>query len=208
MKLSPVIAPVLLLALSLSACGDDEDPTTPPTSASPTATASASATAEAPKSSADLVMAPGRIGPAEVGMSKSEALETGLFDADVKIKGEVCDGVEPLQWKSAFTGVDVLTSEAGDIVSLGTFEADGPRTEDDLGVGSTYGDLVDTYGAELTDPEEAGYGQAGAYVKDGNRWLGFLFGDVESASAVVSDTEVTFVEATAGDKPGLMRDGC
>lgn len=208
MKLSPVIASVLLLALPLSACGDDEDPTTTPTSASPSATATTIATPEAPQTASDLVIAPGQIGPAEAGMSKSEALETGLFNADVKIKGEVCDGVQPLEWKKAFAGVDVLTSEAGDIVSLGAFEADGPRTEDDLGVGSRYGDLVDAYGSDLTKPEDAGYGQAGVFVKDGDRWIGFLFGDATAADDVETDSEVTFIEVTAGEKPGLMRDGC
>jgi hypothetical protein len=197
-----------VLAMTVAACG--EDPAEPAASPSPTPPASSStpsAEPTGPTSSADLELAPGRVGPITVGTSTADALETGLFDADVQ-PAEGCE--KPLVWKDDFVGVDVVTGADGTITSLGVRHADGPRTADGLGVGSRFGELIETYGGDLSAPEVAGYGQVGVYVRQGDDWLGFLFGDATSIEQVDNDPgfEVTFAEATRFEKPGLMRDGC
>ena len=212
MKLTTVAAVALLFLLPLAACGDDEPdtsgtPTTTATSAAPTTTVP---TADA-ASSADLELGPGRVGPVEVGMTKAQAVATGLFDADVdRGEGETCGGVQPLLWKDRFKGVDVLTDDQGTIVSMGVTSAGGPRTKEGFGVGTRFGELIEVYGGDLGAPEAAGYGQVGVYVQDDDAWLGYLFGDADSVEKLDNDPglEVTFVEVTRGDKPGLMRDGC
>lgn len=205
------LAVTTLLLLPLAACGDDEpadDPTTPATSQATMPTPEPTADAA---SSADLELGPGRVGPVEVGMTKAQAVATGLFDADVdRGEGETCGGVQPLLWKERFKGVDVLTDDQGTIVSMGVTSAGGPRTKDGFGVGTRFGELIEVYGGDLSAPEEAGYGQVGVYVQDDDAWLGYLFGDADSVEKLDNDPglEVTFVEVTRGDKPGLMRDGC
>ncbi len=204
------VAAVLLLALA--ACGDDEPettPTTPATSATPTPRATTAAP-DVPASSAELELAPGRVGPVEVGMTKTEAAATGVFDVDVTSSPDGCEGTRPLVWKKQFQGVDVLTDDSGSVVSLGVSSADGPRTEQDFGVGTTFGQLIEVYGGDLSAPEEAGYGQVGVFVQDGERWLGYLFGEAASIDQLDNDPglKVTFAEVTEGEKPSLMRDGC
>ncbi len=208
MKLSPAVAAAVLMLLPLTACTGGDEPTEDPTT--PTPSSSSTPTASSPTASSDLIVAPGRFGPAEVGMTQDEAVATGLFDADVKFQGEACEGVHPLQWKKAFTGVDVLTDESGTIVSMGTAESDGPRTEVGFGVGTTFDELIEGLGEQLSDPEPAGYGQVGVFVHNDDDWLGFLFGDAESVEQLGNDhgMQVTFVEVTEGEKPALMRDGC
>jgi len=200
-------------ALVGSATGCTGGSAGPATSATPSAvvtTPSAEPEPEpsGPQSSADLELAPGRIGPVSVGANKDDAVATGLFDADL-VGDEPCDA-RLLEWKSQFTGVDVLTDDTGTIVSFGVGSADGPRTATGLGVGSTFGELIESYGGDLSAPESAGYGQVGVYVQDGNDWLGFLFGDATSVTQVNNDPgfKVTFAEATKMAQPALIRDGC
>lgn len=82
----------------------------------------------------------------------------------------------------------------------------GPQTAAGVGVGSTLGELKEAYAADLSDPADAGYGQSGAFLSEGDAWIGFLF---DPAAADVSDSSpVTFIEVTKGNKPDLMRDGC
>lgn len=199
-------------SLALTACtdgGQDEpEPTATNSSESPSATtASTSPTTEAPvalPSIDELLIAPGRVGPVRAGMTKDEALATGLFDADVEVPGEGCGRVEPLAWKADYTSsLDVLTKDDGTVVSLG-IRGDQPRTADGLGVGSTLRQVSQVHeNAELT---EAGFGQTGVFVTEGEQWLGFLFdADPETIS---QKSKVLMVEVTQGTKPDLMRDGC
>ncbi len=207
MKLRVMLVSAVLLTAT-AACGSDAaEP-----AASPTPTAVATTTAppsdsEAPTSSADLELAPGRIGPVQVGINQDAAVATGLFDADVD-GGDGCSF--PLRWKDAFTGVDVIADSDGTITSLGTTAADGPRTADGLGVGSTFGELIEIYGGALGAPEPAGFGQVGIFVRDGDSWLGFLLGEATTVEQVDNDPgfKVTFTEATKFAKPDLIRDGC
>jgi len=209
MRLTPVALAAVLLLAPLSACSDDE-PTTSPTPTASATTSQTPTTDAPPATSADLVVAPGRIGAAEVGMSQDDAVATGLFDADVEYQDEVCEGIDLLRWKEQFEGVDVLTDEDGTIVSMGVWDAAGPRTEVGFGVDTTFDELIEGFGEQLSEPESAGYGQVGVWVQDGQKWLGFLFGQAESVEQLGNDhgQQVTFMEVTTDHKPALIRDGC
>jgi hypothetical protein len=195
----------LVLVFVLVRDGDDETPaaaTTTATSVVTTATTAPPAT-KAP-TAGPLVVAPGRVGAAQVGMSKSQAAATGLFDTDVDFGADDCRGVQPLQWKKAFGSVDVLTDDSGAITSMGVTQG-GPETAKGIGVGSSLGEVMAAY-PDLSPVAEAGFDQAGAYLSSNNLWLGFLF-DVK-AIGITDESKVTFMEVTRGSKPDLIRDGC
>jgi hypothetical protein len=136
------------------------------------------------------------------GITKDEAVATGLFDADV-------DGVEgctfELQWKKEFKGVDVLTLENGTVSSLGV-TAGGPKTSEGVGVGSTLAEVKAAY-PELSAVEAAGFDQAGAFHTVGDDHIGFLFGDA-TPTKIIDASKVSFMEVTTGKKPELIRSGC
>jgi hypothetical protein len=138
-------------------------------------------------------------------MTKEDALATGLFDADIPAPVEGCPA-PPLAWKDPFKrDVDVVTDGAAKVVGFGVF-GKGPKTKSGIGIGSTLADLKGAYGDDLTGPAEAGYGQSGTYVKDGDGWIGFL---LNPAPAEIKDTSaISFIEVSKGHKPDLMRDGC
>jgi len=197
--------------LALTGCSDSPDETPDATastasSATPSATTEPTPTSEptALPSIEQLVVAPGRIGPVRVGMTRDEALDTGLFDEDVPVGGEECGRAEPLGWKPDYaSSLDVLTKEDGTVVSLGV-RGEQPRTADGLGVGSTLRQVSAVY--ETAEMTEAGYGQTGVFVTEGDAWLGFLFD--ENVDAIDSRSKVTMLEVTSGTRPDLMRDGC
>ena len=197
-------------ALALGACSespdDTPDPATSATSAAPSPTTeppSLEPSAALPTLE-ELTVAPGAVGPVRTGMSRDEALATGLFDADVEVPGEECGRSEPLGWKADYaSSLDVLTKEDGTVVSLGV-RGEQPRTADGLGVGSTLKDVTGVY--ETAEMVEAGYGQTGVFVTEGDAWLGFLF--TEDPESIGPTSEVLMVEVTAGTRPDLMRDGC
>jgi hypothetical protein len=168
----------------------------------PSTTAETSETTAAPADSSELVVIPGGIGPVKTGITKDQALATGLFDADVK-------GVEgctfELQWKKTFGGVDVLTLEDGTISSLGV-TAGGPKTLEGVGVGSTLAQVKAAY-PDLSPVKAAGFDQAGAFHTVGKDHIGFLFGDATPAT-ITDSSEVSFMEVTSGKLPELMRSGC
>lgn len=169
------------------------------------ATATPKAPADVPDAAADFVIAPGAVGVVQAGMSKAEAVATGLFDADVKAPVEGCPAY-PLVWKKAYQDYfDVLTVGNGEIVSIGV-RAKGPATKDGLGVGSTFADVQ--AGVEDGTAVEAGYGQSGLfdYDQETGRWIGYLFNP--AVDDLTPDSTVSFVEVTKGSQPSLMRDGC
>ncbi|WP_313408662.1 hypothetical protein [Aeromicrobium sp.] len=198
-------------ALTLTACSDDPQPTDP-TTATPSSSESAPASTPTPTTEptavlpdiAELVVAPGRVGPVRAGMTRDEAFDTGLFDADVEVPGEGCGRVEPLAWKSDYAAsLDVLTKEDGTVVSIGV-RGEQPKTAEALGVGSTLGQVSRAY--ETAEMTEAGYGQTGIFVTEGDAWLGFLFN--EDLEAIGPKSKVVMMEVTTGTRPDLMRDGC
>ena len=202
MKLRILAAVAALLVTA--ACGDNQaaDPAPTPTKAT---TASPTAIASGEPVPKKLDIAPGRIGAVKVGMTKAEAAATGYFDTDVEVGGDVCNRVEPLQWKKFYEDqVDVLTDDAGSIVSMGVRK--GLKTDKGITVGSTLGQVNSAYGDTVSPAQKAGYDQAGVFVTDGDKWLGFLVN--ETWNDVTPSSKVTFIEVTEGSKPDLMRDGC
>jgi len=144
----------------------------------------------------------GAVGPVSVGLSKRAAYATGYFHADVPVAH--CDRVDDLVWKPAYRDVlDVQTADDGSVGSIGVRGA-GPRTRSGIGVGSEYGLVRGVLGD--VEPVEAGYGQTGLFVQDGNGWIGFLF-DAEPG-ALTDASRVSFIEVTRGGRPDLVRDGC
>ncbi len=194
----------------MAACTDGGNEEPEPTRATVTTTAtptSESPTTEPPAalpSVDELLVSPGRVGPVLAGMTRDEALATGLFDTDVETGGEECGRTEPLGWKADYTStLDVLTTDDGTVVSLGV-RGEQPRTADGLGVGSTLQQVSSVY--ENAEMVEAGYSQTGVFVTEGEQWLGFLF-DADPES-IGPQEKVLLVEVTQGTKPDLMRDGC
>ena len=180
-------------------------PTTPPTvTPSPPPTAAVPDSEKDLPDSTNLVIGFGSLGPAKVGMTKSQALATGVFDTNNTAPTEGCPP-PPLQWKKAYAGVDVLTDKNGTITSLGV-TAPGATTKAGVGVGSTLEGLRDIYGGQASSPAKAGYGQSGVFVHQGSGWIGFLFN--ASASKVNGADLVKFIEVSKGSKPDLIRDGC
>jgi hypothetical protein len=188
----------VLLLLTGCGKGDQSEPERPaPTSAAPTTGST--------ESSEVLTIGYGQLGPAKVGMTKADALATGVFDDDLPAPVDGCPA-PPLAWKKPFKNVDVLLGDDERIVSMGV-SGPGPETRDGIGVGSTLAQVKDAY-PDLIGPEGAGYGQAGAYAQSGDRWIGFLFGEANETN-VDDESTVTFIELTQGErKPDLMRDGC
>lgn len=153
----------------------------------------------------ELTLGPGVVGPIKAGMSKSEALATGYFVADVAGPAEGCL-VLPLAWKDAYAETfDVHTLDNGEIVSIGV-RGDSVTTDDGIGVGSTYDEVAALYPDESL--VEAGYGQSGirSFDRENGGWIGFLFD--APPSDIKRNAPVTFVEVTKGVEPSLMRDGC
>lgn len=194
---------VILMGLALSACsGKTDTPSPTPSVVTPTATASPSPTVFEPPKLESLIIAPGGVGPLEVGMPVAEALAT-----QVAVKQpETDDGCElsELAWLDSYkNALDVWVGEDGKVVSIGVFKP-GPRTAEGLGVGSTLADVSKVY--DDAEMGEFGYDQSGVVVSDGDRWLGFLFD--ETLDEVNRKSIVSFVEVTNDRKPSLMRVGC
>jgi hypothetical protein len=177
----------------------------PAAATAPEPTTTAPTSVATPETVDALELAPGSVGLVKVGMSKKDALATGMFDGDVASATDGCP-VLPLMWKKAYTkALDVLTLGNGEITSIGV-RGKQPRTAAGLGVGSTYAQVR----AQVDEPTpiDAGYGQSGLFEYDGDNggWIGYLF---NPPADQLKDTDtVSFVEVTKGEQPSLMRDGC
>lgn len=215
MRVKPT-ALVLVAALTLGGAAgvlarsvqDDRSATDArPASSSSTPTpssASSAAPSPAPAAADPAVLAPGRAGPVEVGMSKEAALATGFLQADVP-GADGCPDL-PLAWKPELAETfDVQTLGNGEISSIGV-RGTGPRTADGLGVGSTVEEVRRV--VEEDTAQDAGFGQSGLFEFDGQtgRWIGYLFN--ASPERLRGSDEVSFVELTKGVQPELVRSGC
>lgn len=159
-----------------------------------------SANGEVIESSRDLTIGFGSLGPAKVGMTKREALDTRLFSRQKYDPAKRCEA-SALKWKKQFTNVEVRTDSAGRIRSLAV-SGPGPKTQYGIGIGSDLADMRGPYASSLIGPSKVGTGSA-QYVRKDDGWIGFLF-DRGPEDVDVLD-KVTFIEVTSGSKPQLQK---
>ncbi|MDQ6525807.1 hypothetical protein RB608_19480 [Nocardioides sp. LHD-245] len=206
----------LLLTLGLTAlagCGSDEPdrsaPAAPsaPGSSTPATAAPASEQPTPPAPATDLpalVIRPGAIGDARVGMTRAEWEATGLF-AD---GAAICES-ELIHWKDDpdGAGLRALTDEDATITQLWV-TASGPVTaHGDLQVGSTYAELAAAFPG-LTEPVDDGYDQASVYPpgeEDGLPYLGFLLD--APPDEVTAATPIAAIAVTGGE-PAYFQFDC
>ena len=200
-------AGIVLAALTLSGCGSSNVAVTPGDTSTPTVTADPTPTSSPTPET--LYLSPDGFGPLQLGMTKQEALGTGLVDVDVFHPADVCDSYtadmefKP-EWKDALDIYFDPTKNA--VVDIGSRD-ESVTTPEGIGVGSTYADVQAAYGDSLVGPEKTGYDQWGVFVRSGDNWLGFLLGEALARKPKPGD-KVTMMEILLGKKPGLMRDGC
>jgi len=147
---------------------------------------------------------PGAFGEVKAGENVKTAVAAGYLEEDTK-RAEACEGAPFYKWPDQWSGgMDVIVHD-GVIQSLG-LNKDSPETAEGISNGNSYGALKATYGDRLSDPVTMDYGQPGVFLHEGNRWLGFLLD--ATPDALNDQTRIVFIEASAGARPGLLRDGC
>ena len=151
------------------------------------------------ESSKDLAIGYGRLGPAKVGMTKREALDTRLFSRQKWDPAKKCKA-SALKWKKQFKNVEVRTDTAGTIRSLRVV-GPGPKTQYGIGVGSDLSDVRGSYGA-TTNPSKNGRKLSAGFVQKDDAWIGFLFDDDPEDEVL---DPIIFIEVTKGSKPQLER---
>jgi hypothetical protein len=150
--------------------------------------------------SSDLMIGFGSLGPARVGMTKGEALDTGLFDRAKFNPSEKCKA-SALKWKKQFKGVEVRTDTAGTIRSLSVF-GPGPKTQYGTQIGSDLADVRGSYASALKGPTKTDGNTSVGLVRKDDAWIGFLFDDDPDDEVL---DPIIFIEATRGSKPQLRR---
>ncbi|MDN5726318.1 MAG: hypothetical protein L0G99_10375 [Propionibacteriales bacterium] len=155
------------------------------------------------QSLSQLTVIPGAVGPVRAGMSRDEAMATGYLSP--KTTDQSC-GVPSSrwQWKPDYQDSLDLTfpQDASKVLSIG-IRGQYPRTRSGYGVGTTWKELKSVVDGKT---RETGYTQTGAFVKEGDAWIGFLF-DI-SPDQLTDDSQVMMMEVSVGQRPDLMRDGC
>ncbi|MCX6399659.1 MAG: hypothetical protein NTX33_07005 [Propionibacteriales bacterium] len=211
---APATLALLLVASTLlTGCNDDagdaavKDPATPGTSAAstdPTETPSKTPSGT-PTDIDDLVIRPGAIGEARVGMTRAEWTPTGLFE-----DGAVLCGGELIHWAADPKAEKLLVLTGTDAAITQMFvSAPGPHTDHgDIEVGSTYGELKEAFG-NLTEPVADGFGDTSSVFppgeEDGKAYLGFLLDALPED--VTDDTEIVRIAVTGGE-PAYFQYGC
>lgn len=147
---------------------------------------------------------PGAFGPVRAGASIQEAVEAGYMERDPQ-REQACEGTF-WKWKGQWSqGLDVIVGTDRQIVSLGMSRA-GLETPEGISIGNSFGALVRTYGDRLQGPQRMDYGQAGAFLQDGDAWVGF--GMDNQPGRLTDASRIAFIEVSRGTRPGLLRDGC
>ncbi len=200
-RCTPAVLALLLAGTALfTGCTDDGSPADAKDKVTSTATSETTSTPSTPD---ELVILPGSIGEARVGMTRAQWTPTGLFeDGAVLCEGELIHWAADPAAKKLF----VLTDEDATITQL-SVSAPGPHTEHgDLEVGSTYGELKRAF-PTLTEPIDDGFDQASVYPpgeEDGLSYLGFLLDS--PAGKVTDDTTIVKIAVTGGEKPHFQYD--
>lgn len=147
---------------------------------------------------------PGAFEPVQVGANIKAAVDAGYMERDPQ-REQICDGTY-WKWKGQVSqGLDVIVDQNQRIAALG-MSRDGLETAEGITIGNSFGALVRTYGDRLQGPIRMDDGQAGAFVQDGDRWIGF---GMDNQPGQLSDnSRIAFIEVTRGVRPGLLRDGC
>ena len=152
------------------------------------------------ENSGDLKIGYGSLGPAKVGMTKREALDTGLFSRHKYDPADKCKA-SALKWKKQFKNVEVRTDTAGTIRSLGVV-GPGPKTQYGTQVGSDLADVRGSYASALSGPSKIGRKLSAGFVQKDDAWIGFLFDDDPEDEVL---DPIIFIEVTDGSKPKLQR---
>jgi hypothetical protein len=147
---------------------------------------------------------PGAFEPVPAGANVQVAVDAGYLERDSK-REQACEGTF-WKWTGGLAqGMDVLVDQNRRISALG-MSRPGLETAEGISVGNSFGALVQTYGDRLQGPVRMDYGQAGAFVQDGDAWIGF--GMDNQPGQLADDSRIAFIEVTKGARPGLLRDGC
>ena len=152
------------------------------------------------ESSKDLPIGYGSLGPAKVGMTKREALDTGLFSRQKYDPVKKCKA-SALKWKKQFKNVEVRTDTAGRIRSLSVV-GPGPKTLNGIQVGSDLADVRGAHGSALIGPTRIDRKTSVGFVEKNSAWIGFLFDDDPEDEVL---DPIIFIEVTEGSKPQLQR---
>ena len=191
----PVVTAVAVL-LVVSACGGDSSSG----QAEPSASESPAA-AENPAET-ELVIAPGRIGPVEAGMTVEEAEATGVLEP-IKATGDEPCPPPSLRWKAPNTNKLDLMDHDGKIDVLGSRSAEF-KTEKGIGVDSTLDELEAAYpDAKVVQSPALG---SLVYRQDGNKWLAIAFN--EFPKELKGSSKVIYLEVAVDEKPIAYPDGC
>ena len=176
---------VLMLA---GACGGSDTPADEPSPAESPASAE-------PTAAEDLVVAPGAVGPVQVGMTVDEANATGLFEPREVAADDPCkDEYGPIQWKAPNTETLMVDVE-GDKISLLGIREDTVKTAEGVGVGSTWADVKAAY-PDAKVEESPALGGSTIYLRDGEKWLGMGFS--HEPAKLQDSTEIDFMEVAWG----------
>jgi hypothetical protein len=147
---------------------------------------------------------PGAFEPVPAGANVKVAVDAGYMERDPQ-REQSCEGTF-WKWKGQLAqGLDVIVDQNQRIAALG-MSRNGLETAEGITIGNSFGALVRTYGDRLQGPVRMDYGQAGAFVQNGDRWIGF---GMDNQPGQLSDnSRIAFIEVTRGVRPGLLRDGC
>ncbi len=147
---------------------------------------------------------PGAFEPVPVGADIRVAVDAGFMERDPQ-REETCEGTF-WKWRGQLSqGLDVIVDQNQRIAALGMSRA-GLETAEGISIGNSFGALVQTYGDRLQGPVRMDGGQAGAFLQEGDKWIGF--GMDNEPGQLAETSRIAFIEVTRGAQPGLLRDGC
>lgn len=146
----------------------------------------------------NLVLRPGAVGKAKVGMTIKRAMRTGLFK-----RNGVCGPLQPKGKLNRQFGTFVHKRRLVGMKITGK----NIRTKRNVGLNTRLKRLRAVYGKRLVGPRRGADGLWILHVRKGKRYLGFLLGTRPKARPKPGH-KVTYMEVTKGRKPTLYPSGC